>query len=299
MTDLSRGSRPSFRPSTFPPSRSWMPCAALLVLALGCATISSPDLERARESYAAAAASPDTAMVASVELYEAEKTLRRAEQALQEGKSAEEVAHLAYIAERRIAIAQASARERAANARMEELSRERSDVLLNARTREGEQALRRARELERALTELRAQQTARGLVITLGDVLFDFGEADLKEGAKLNLARLARFLVDNPDRAALVEGFTDSYGDENFNLRLSEARAASVREFMVANGVAADRLVSRGYGESHPLVSNNTPAGRQQNRRVEITILEPGELAAIRAGRSPLPRVDSAPPEAR
>jgi outer membrane protein OmpA-like peptidoglycan-associated protein len=265
-------------------------------LALGCATPSNPDLERARAAYAEVAASPDTALVASVEVYEAEKTLRRAEQALQEGKSDEEVSHLAYIAERRVAIAQASARERSANARVEELSRERSDVLLTARTREGEQALRRARELERALAELQAQQTARGLVVTLGDVLFDFGEANLKEGAKLNVSRLAHFLVDHPDRAVLIEGFTDSHGDENFNLRLSEARAGSVRDFLVASGVAPDRLVARGYGESHPMVSNNTPAGRQQNRRVEVTILEPNELAAIRSGQAPLPRVASPPP---
>ena len=268
----------------------------------GCATLPSPDLDRARATYAEVANSDDAAMSASVELYEAEKTLRRAEQARQARKAPEEVSHLAYIAERRVQIAKASAREKAANARVEELSSQRGEVLLLARTREGQRALaaaarerRRAEELERALVELKARETVRGLVLTLGDVLFDFGEAELRAGAQGNLDHVISFLADHLGRDVLIEGFTDNSGPQKYNLSLSRRRAEAVRSRLVARGVSPGRLVTRGYGEEHPILSNATPEGRQRNRRVEIIILPPGELAATRTRRSERPAVGSGP----
>lgn len=134
---------------------------------------------------------------------------------------------------------------------------------------------REATELQRQLDEMHAQVTDRGLVLTLGDVLFTSGRADLKSGSSDNLDKLAAFLVRYPDRTAAIEGYTDSQGDEEYNLRLSERRAESVRSYLAAHGVDAGRLATAGRGESDPVADNSSSAGRQQNRRVQVHISEP------------------------
>ncbi len=145
-----------------------------------------------------------------------------------------------------------------------------------ARAREAEQARRQAEDLKRQLTELQAKQTDRGLVLTLGDVLFETGKADLLAGAMRSIDKLAVFLRENPDREVLVEGHTDSTGGEAYNLDLSRRRADAVRAALLARGIGYDRITIRGYGESYPVASNSTGAGRQQNRRVEVVILDAG-----------------------
>lgn len=137
---------------------------------------------------------------------------------------------------------------------------------------EAAQAQRELAELRRQVADLQAQETERGLQLTLQDVLFDFNAADLKTGAERQMAKLADFLTAYPKRQVSIEGFTDSVGSESYNQSLSEQRAASVRDALIANGVSEDRIVTRGYGESYPLASNNTDTGRAQNRRVEIII---------------------------
>lgn len=116
-------------------------------------------------------------------------------------------------------------------------------------------------------------------MITLGDVLFDFNRADLKTGARNNLSRLVSFLREHEDRDVLVEGHTDALGPEDYNQSLSRRRAEAVRLFLVDSGISPSRSVARGFGESRPVASNDTDEGRQQNRRVEIVILDPGERA--------------------
>jgi outer membrane protein OmpA-like peptidoglycan-associated protein len=129
-----------------------------------------------------------------------------------------------------------------------------------------------AAELQRELDEMHAQVTDRGLVLTLGDVLFTSGKSDLKAGASGNLDKLAAFLTRYPQRTVTIEGYTDSLGSEDYNLRLSEQRAESVRLYLAGNGVASGRLAASGKGESDPVADNDSAAGRQQNRRVQVHI---------------------------
>ncbi len=150
-----------------------------------------------------------------------------------------------------------------------------------ARAAEAEEARQRNIELERQLGELEARRTSRGIVLTLSDVLFDLNEARLNPGSSITMDKMAEFLKDNPERRIRVEGFTDSTGAEDYNQQLSERRAEAVRNALTDRGIASDRIEIRGYGEEYPVASNDTAAGRQQNRRVEIIISdEQGQIPA-------------------
>lgn len=283
---------------------------ALVAAALCACATTHPDVERVRGMYDEAAADPVLARHAAVPLYEAQKEVERAERKWSEDSDREEAKHLAYLAEKRIELARATAEGLAAEQETQALAKERERVLLQARTREVGEALavaaaerdraeerarvaaeaaERARKLQEELAELQAQQTERGIVLTLGDVLFDFDKATLRSGAQQNLARLVRFLEENPDREVLVEGHTDSVGSDSYNLALSERRADAVLSFLMQNGISRQRMLSRGYGKSYPVVSNETAEGRQRNRRVEVVILDPGERAADRVRPVPSP----------
>ncbi|MEO9038402.1 MAG: OmpA family protein [Gallionella sp.] len=122
------------------------------------------------------------------------------------------------------------------------------------------------------LKELKATKTKRGLVITLGDVLFNTNKAQLKSGGMRNMAKLADFLKQYPERKVLVEGHTDSTGSEIYNQKLSEKRANAVRTALLDLGINSDRIATRGYGEAFPVANNGTAVGRQLNRRIEIII---------------------------
>jgi outer membrane protein OmpA-like peptidoglycan-associated protein len=127
-------------------------------------------------------------------------------------------------------------------------------------------------QLRRQLNQvLETRETARGLIVNLSDVLFDTGSATLKPGAREKLARVAGILLSHPDLKLEIEGHTDSVGDADYNQRLSENRADSVRAYLVAQGIAAS-VTTTGFGETHPVASNDTQAGRQQNRRVELVV---------------------------
>ena len=108
--------------------------------------------------------------------------------------------------------------------------------------------------------------------MTLSGVLFEFDKAALKSGALRGLAPLVAFIKDNPDRHIALEGHTDSVGSESYNIDLSRQRAEAVRQFLVQNGVNPKNISARGLGEAYPVVSNNSEAGRLQNRRVQIII---------------------------
>jgi len=131
-----------------------------------------------------------------------------------------------------------------------------------------------AAELQRQLEILQARPTDRGLVLTLGDTLFATGRAEIKSGATANLDRLTTFLNEYPKRTAAIEGYTDSMGSEEMNQSLSERRADAVKNYLVGQGVGSARLTSSGRGENSPVADNESAAGRQQNRRVEVVISE-------------------------
>jgi outer membrane protein OmpA-like peptidoglycan-associated protein len=119
---------------------------------------------------------------------------------------------------------------------------------------------------------LETRETARGLIVNLSDVLFDTGSANLKPGAREKLARVAGILSSHPDLHVAIEGHTDSVGSDDYNQQLSERRAESVRAYLVQQRVAPELVGTAGFGESRPVATNGTAAGRQQNRRVELVV---------------------------
>lgn len=130
----------------------------------------------------------------------------------------------------------------------------------------------RARKLEAQIADLEAVKSERGLVMTLGDVLFDTNKSELRSGAFFTIDKLVAFLAEYPTRKVQIEGFTDSTGTVEYNQRLSERRAEAVRDALVAKGVDPGRIMTRGYGVAFPVASNETAEGRQRNRRVEVII---------------------------
>lgn len=186
---------------------------------------------------------------------QAELSQRRAEQSRRESDAARMNAEDAQR--------QAGAERQAANV-----------ALLNAQDarQQTEEAQRRSRQLEAQLAAMEARKTDRGMVVTLGDVLFDTDEAQLKAGGVRNVQKLADFFKEYPQRNVMIEGFTDSTGSNDHNQRLSDRRAGSVRTALMGMGMSSERITWRGYGESHPVAGNDTAAGRQLNRRVEVIV---------------------------
>lgn len=137
---------------------------------------------------------------------------------------------------------------------------------------QAQEAGERSRRLEIFIQELQIKQTERGLVMTLGDVLFDAGKAQLKPGGLRSIEKLADFLKQYPQRKVMIEGFTDSTGSAALNEELSQRRAETVRTALTGLGVSSERVTIQGWGAAYPVATNDTAAGRQLNRRVEIVI---------------------------
>jgi len=154
-------------------------------------------------------------------------------------------------------------------------SREEAEKAEKAR-RETEQAKAEIDQFLKDLSDLQGKMTERGIVLTMGDVLFSFGKADLSAGAVRNLDKITGFLEKHPDRNLLIEGHTDSIGSDEFNQALSQKRADAVKEALVGKGIVPDRIVTKGYGKKFPVAGNDTESGRQMNRRVEVVILNEG-----------------------
>lgn len=173
--------------------------------------------------------------------------------------------------------AAAEARLRDAEAKAREAEQARAQAEAESRARAEEQA--RAAALTKELSDLKAKQTDLGIVLTVGDVLFATGKAEVAAGGLRSIDKLAEFLKKNPNRNLLIEGHTDNTGAEDFNVKLSQQRANAVRDQLVARGIAAERITTKGYGPKYPAVDNDSAAGRQQNRRVEVLVLNEGVSA--------------------
>ena len=170
---------------------------------------------------------------------------------------------------------EAAQRSAEASQRQAGAEREAANVaLLNAQDARAqtEEAQRRSLQLEAQLRDMEAKKTDRGMVVTLGDVLFDTNEAQLKSGGMRNVQKLADFFRQYPQRNVMIEGFTDSTGSDGHNQQLSDRRADSVRTALLGMGMDSQRITWRGYGESFPVAGNDTAAGRQMNRRVEVVV---------------------------
>jgi outer membrane protein OmpA-like peptidoglycan-associated protein len=282
---------------------------ALAFALAGCSStpLTTPTLDEARAAYRDINSDPKVASLAPLEFRQASEALERANSAAAKRENLEEVDKLAYLAKQRIETAREVARAKSAEERAQAAARERDQVRLDARTAEAEKAkadAERARaeaaaaqsqteearrqaaaaeqaardaqariaQFEAVLIELQAKKTERGMVVTIGDVLFDVNQARLKPQGMDNVRKLAEVLKTNPERTVMVEGFTDSTGSDAHNQQLSERRATAVRDALVSQGVERARIQMRGYGERFPVASNNTAADRQLNRRVEIVL---------------------------
>jgi outer membrane protein OmpA-like peptidoglycan-associated protein len=278
-----------------------------LAIAVVAACASKPEryepLERARAAVDAVSQDTVAQQVAGEEVQEARNALMAADRAFDNGQPEDEIAHLAYLAERHAQIGNAMADEQRARRQIARGESERNRVLLEARTREVERANEAARAAQAAaaassaeaeearkaalaaqseLEALQAKKTERGTVITLGDVLFDTGAATLKPGADLALDRLGRFLEANPEVRIIIEGHTDSRGSEAYNETLSQRRADAVAQALSIRNVSAERVHAIGRGEGYPVATNDHASGRQQNRRVEIVFSDPsGRFATV------------------
>ncbi len=223
-------------------------------------------------------------------------------------------AYRVYLADRKVEIARAQAETSFAEDQRAQLSAQREKARLDSRTREADAAKgqvaaaraegaeqklaadqargevdaahaaaasseQQAAELQRQIDVLQAKPTDRGLVVTLGDVLFMTGRADLQPGSVGNLGKLVTFLNKYPERTVAIEGYTDSVGSEDYNQRLSERRADSVKTYLTRQGIGSTRLSASGKGESDPVAANDSASGRQQNRRVEVVISNPPAAA--------------------
>jgi OmpA-OmpF porin, OOP family len=271
--------------------RTYNLLVAAAVTSLLAACSSTPDrieeLETARAIVPQVEASP-RAGVAATNVSEARKSLDRANNLADKGASVGDIEYEAVVASRNAQIANEKILAAQAQEEIEKGTAERQAVLIEAREAESrrrqqqaqnaeeqaELAEHRASTLEQELSDLRAKKTDRGMVLTLGDVLFDTGMATLKPGAYNTLDRLATVLKESPDRKVMIEGHTDSVGGDDYNRQLSERRAAAVQTALLERGVASNQITAVGKGETFPVASNDNAAGRQQNRRVEMVFTD-------------------------
>jgi len=216
------------------------------------------EAQQAADRAAQAKAEAETARAAALAQQQAaqasaENSRLAAEQASRE-RAAAEAARASALAEQQAAQADAEQARKAA----EQAEAEKSDL--------------RARLLAQLNTILQTRDSARGLIVTMSDVLFDTGSFTLKPGAREKLAKISGILLAHPGLILQIEGHTDSVGSDEYNQQLSDRRAGSVQEFLVQQGVSSGSVTAVGLGKMEPVASNDTAEGRQRNRRVELVV---------------------------
>ena len=253
-------------------TKCWTGIALALIMA-GCVSTPRPNaaLESARAAVQSAEADPNVTKYAALDLESAKKDLEVAESASLHHDEAR-IAQPAYLAAQTARLAQLRASAKADDARVAAGQAERDQIQLAARAREADTAKEKAARLQAEIDALKAKPTDRGLVLTLGDVLFDTGKAELNSGASRKLDQLAQFLTEHPDRRVEIDGYTDIIGTDAYNLDLSQRRAEAVRSALLSRGIDPARISTQGYGKAFPVASNADAGGRQLNRRVEIVI---------------------------
>lgn len=264
-------------------------------------------LDQTHSDYRMAQASPNVNRYAPLELKQAGEALARADASANDKDKPAKVDELAYLAKQKIALTQQVANQKFAEAEVLRNGKEADQLRLQQRSNEADAAKAKAAEaqqaalmaqgdaadaqrktdearrvaqeaqtrnmqLEAQLADLAAKKTERGMVITLGDVLFGTDQARLTPEGLRTAQKLADVLQQNPQRKVLVEGFTDSTGSSAHNQELSDRRAAAVRTALAGMGIGSDRVATRGYGEAYPVAANDTAQNRQMNRRVEIVL---------------------------
>jgi OmpA-OmpF porin, OOP family len=246
--------------------------AAALLAACSSTPESVPELDTAKAIVPQVESSP-RAGVAATNISEARKALDRANELAAKGKDAEDIKFEASVAAANAQIAATKIDTAQAREEIEKGTLERQQVQLEARTREADR-------VQQELRDLQAKQTDRGMVLTLGDVLFDTGKATLKPGAYSTIDRLAQVLNSSHNSRVVIEGHTDSVGSEEMNQSLSEQRAQAVQSALMQRGVSGSQVRSLGKGETTPVAGNETASGRQANRRVELIFSQDGSRVA-------------------
>ena len=270
----------------------------------------SPELAQARNAVETLSSQPQLTDAAQPDLKAAREDLDRADKALKDGRPMDEVNQFAYLSLRHAQAGEARVDAAHSQAQVAQATEERQRLLLEAQKHQAmtaqqsaqaaqqqaqnaQQQVQQARnEAEQARSQVQAaqqqlaneqqqvkelqtqqlgaHQTDQGMVVTLSNVLFSTGKATLQPGAHLQLDRLASYLKDHPKQRVLIEGSTDSTGSAAYNQKLSGARAQAVAQALQLRGVQQDQYQTIGLGEAYPVASNDTSAGRQQNRRVDI-----------------------------
>jgi outer membrane protein OmpA-like peptidoglycan-associated protein len=244
----------------------------------------SEQIEQARAEIQTLSQDPLAEQAAGGDLDAARKSMQQAETALQQKQPPAVVDHYAYLAKRHAEAGEARAAEAHSRQEVARANDERNQIVMQARNREAANAQAAAEaaknqtaaaqaqlaSAQQQLADLQAKQTDRGVVVTLGDVLFDTGKSTLKPGATSAIGRLANFLSQNSNTKVLIEGHTDSVGSDDYNIGLSERRARAVATELEARGIPESQIQTLGRGKDMPVATNGTPEGRQQNRRVEI-----------------------------
>ncbi|RFP15863.1 MULTISPECIES: OmpA family protein [unclassified Duganella] len=285
---------------------------ALSIMFAACSTTPTTTslLDQTRGDFMAAQSTPSVAANAPLEFKAASDALDRANAAAAKKESLDEIDKLAYIARQKIATAREVAKQKQAENEMANAGHQRDEIRLEQRTMEANQAKSQANlakadadaaraqadaaansardeaaknaALQQQLADLQAKQTDRGIVITLSDVLFNVDRAELSAEGMRTAQKMADVLLQEPQSAVLIEGFTDSTGSAAHNLELSQRRAESVRNALIGLGVKSDKIATRGYGEAFPVASNSDAGSRQLNRRVEIVLSQNGAPIATR-----------------
>jgi outer membrane protein OmpA-like peptidoglycan-associated protein len=268
-----------------------------------CACVSTPQpnaaLESARAAVQTAESDPNVGKYAALDLETARKDLAMADDAALHHNEAA-IAQPAYLAAQNARLAQMHGAAKADDARVAAGQAERDQIVLATRNREVQnakmatneaklqtsealdqrdqaaqtaaQATQEAARLQAEVDQLKATPTSRGLVLTLGDVLFDTGKAELNPGAGRKLDQLAQFLSEHKERRVQIDGFTDSVGTDSYNEELSRRRADAVKSALMVRGIDSSRISTQGYGKAYPVANNTDSGGRQLNRRVEVVI---------------------------
>jgi len=271
--------------------------AAALLSACAAVPTKPAGSEALRTRLTALQADPQLAGRAPLAIEDANKAVTAAEQPQPDRTL---VAHRQFMADRQISIADADAHSQWSVDQRKQITEQRAAMQLQERTHEADvangkvavaqaeasvqrqqadaardataDAQRNAQDLQQQIVDLQAKVTDRGLVLTLGDVLFATGTAQLNTGGSSHLTKLAGFLNRYQDRSARIEGYTDSVGTDEYNQGLSQRRADSVKAYLVNQGIGTSRLTASGMGKSSPVGDNSSATGRQQNRRVEVII---------------------------
>jgi outer membrane protein OmpA-like peptidoglycan-associated protein len=227
----------------------------------------------AERDAAAAKAKADAEAKAATEAAEAKR------------KADEEAQRQAELSAAKQAQMKAEADAAAVRAQAEQDALKAKEAAANAdaeRARQQANALR-AQLLEQFNRILETRDTPRGLVVNMGDVLFDFGKYNLRPEAREKLARLSGIVLGHPGLNLAVEGYTDNVGTDEINMTLSQKRAEAVRSYLLEQGLADANVTAQGFGKSSPVADNSTPAGSQKNRRVEIVVS--GEVIGVKIGK--------------